>query len=141
MLPARMFGEAQRGEEDAKEGQTYAHKEACEHPFRGEFDQVEHVHDFRGQCDRRTSEEFVQNDLDRVEPVQRLRVRAVCDALAIVTLAKIPQPDLIKIVQADRLGDTINEDGIGYRRGNDVGQLDLEKVRASDDDVVVNVAN
>lgn len=37
------------------------------------------------------------------------------DALIIVALAEIPQADLVEIMQPDRPGDGVNQNGIGHR--------------------------
>lgn len=63
------------------------------------------------------------------------------DILVHVTLAKIPQADLIKVVQPDGLGDAVDEARIGHRGRDDVGQVELEEVDALEDGFWVGVAD
>lgn len=50
----------------------------------------------------------------------------------LVTLTKAPQADLIKVVEANGLGYRIDETGIRNRRGNNVGEIQLEEVYIGD---------
>lgn len=44
-------------------------------------------------------------------------------------------------MEADGLGNGVDEDGIGDRGRNDVGKVDFEEVGGADDGFVVDVAN
>lgn len=105
VLPPRVLGEAQRREEDAEEGQDRADQETGKHPRAGQLDQVEDVDDLGGQGDGGARQQLVEDDLDRVEPIQRFGRRAIRDSLPDISLAEVPQPDLVEIVQSDGLGD------------------------------------
>lgn len=50
------------------------------------------------------------------------------DALAVVALAEIPQADLVEIVQPNGAGDRVDEDGIGDRERDNVGEINLEEI-------------
>ena len=45
-----------------------------------------------------------------------------------ISFAEIPKPNLIKVVQTNRLGDAVYENGIGNRCWYDVGKVDSEEV-------------
>lgn len=141
VLPPRPLAEAQGGEKHAQEAEDGADQEAHKHPPAGQLDQVQDVDDLGGQGDARPGQEFVQDDVDRVEPVERLGRAAVGDALVVVALAEIPQSHLIEIVEADGLGDAVDEGGVRERRRDDVREADPEKVRRADDGLVVDVAD
>jgi hypothetical protein len=46
-------------------------------------------------------EEFVKEDLDGIEPVQSDWLRTCSDSDIVVTLAKVPQANLVKVVETD----------------------------------------
>lgn len=63
------------------------------------------------------------------------------DALIIVTLTEVPQADLVEIVQPDRTGDGIDQDGIGHGDGDDVGEVEVEEIGVAEDRLVGDVGN
>jgi hypothetical protein len=46
------------------------------------------------------------------------------DSLAVVAFAEVPQADLVEVVEADRAGDGVDEDGVGDGRGDYIGEVD-----------------
>lgn len=77
---------------------------------------------------RCTRQQFVQQNRDRIKPVQRLGVRAGCNAGIVIALAEVPHADLIKVMQTDCPGNTVDEDGIGNGLRDDVGEVEFQKV-------------
>ena len=90
MLVAGVGAETHRCDEDAGEGDASADEEASEHPVGGKTDEVEDCDDFGGEGNGGATEELTEQDLDGIEPIQRLRLAAMCDALIIVAFAKVP---------------------------------------------------
>ena len=76
-----------------------------------------------------------------VEPVQRLGLGAMRDALIVIALAEIPQPNLVEIVQPDRSRNTVDEEGIGDRQGDDMRQIEFHEIRLAHDGTIGDVAN
>ena len=64
----------------------------------------------------------------------------MCDALPIIPFTKIPETNLVEVVQTNRLSNAVDENCIGYGCRNDIGKSDLEEVNALDDLIVVDVA-
>jgi hypothetical protein len=58
-----------------------------------------------------------------------------------VPLAKVPEADLVEVVQADGLGDAVDQGGVGDGRGDDVGQVELEEVDCREDGGGAGVAD
>jgi hypothetical protein len=58
-----------------------------------------------------------------------------------VTFAKVPEADLVEVVQPDGLGDGVDEARVGDGRGDDVGEVELEEVEVSEDRTGVGVAD
>lgn len=77
-------------------------------------------------------EKLVQDDLYGVEPVQRLRLGAVCDFTS-VSLAEIPQPNLVEVVQAQCAGYAVDQGRLRYGLGDYVAQVELHEVDAPHD--------
>lgn len=63
------------------------------------------------------------------------------DAHVVVALAKVPESDLIEIVESEGAGDGIDENGVGDGAGDNVREVNLEKECAADDGARVEVAN
>lgn len=57
------------------------------------------------------------------------------------TFAKVPEADLVEIVEADGLGDGVDKARVGDRGGDDVGEVELEEVEASEHGTVGGVAD
>lgn len=57
------------------------------------------------------------------------------------TFAKVPEADLVEVVEADGLGDGVDEACVGDRGGDDVGQVELEEVEVSEHGTVGGVAD
>ncbi|EAQ92387.1 hypothetical protein CHGG_00622 [Chaetomium globosum CBS 148.51] len=110
--PAR--GHGQRREEDHQEGEHGGGEEEAEHDLGGEAQDVEDGDDLRGEGDGGAGEQFVHENLDRVEPVQGGGLGAEGDARADVALAEVPQADLVEVVQADGLGDAVDQASVGH---------------------------
>lgn len=69
----------------------------------------------------RASEELIQDNRDGIEPVQRLMLPTTRDTLVIISLTEIPKPDTVKVMQTNRLGNRVDERGVGHRCRKDVG--------------------
>lgn len=63
------------------------------------------------------------------------------DSICIVAFTVIPHAHLVEVVQTDGLGDGVDQDGIGYRDGDDVGEIEVEEVGASQHWLIGNIAN
>lgn len=63
------------------------------------------------------------------------------DALIVVALAEIPQSNLVEIVQANRPGNTVDEERIGNGHGNDMGQVEFHEVRLAHHGTIRDIAN
>lgn len=61
-------------------------------------DQRQNIIDLARQRNRRSTQQFIQKNLDRVEPVKRLGGRAIGDAIIVVAFTEVPEPDLVEIV-------------------------------------------
>lgn len=109
--------------------------------MRRQADQPQDIVDVRRQRNRRPGQQLVEQDLHRVEPVQRARGRAVGDALVVVALAEVPQPDLVEIVEAERAREGVDEDDVAGARRDDVGQVEGEEVGAADAGLIGCVAD
>lgn len=147
--PAGVDG--QRDDEDHDESEDGADEEEGEHPVRGDADEAEDVVDlgWEGNClsksartahphenhsivserarTRRPGQQLTLNNLNRIEPIQRLRLRTLRHALPIIPLAKSPQRHGVKIMQAQRLRNTVDKHSIGHADGNDVGEVEADE--------------
>ena len=85
-----------------------------------------------------TLEEFVEEDLNGVEPVEHRRLAARCDALLLEPGTEIPKPDLIEVMQADGFR---ARRPCGAARGNDVADVDLEEPQIFKDSHVGDVSD
>lgn len=63
------------------------------------------------------------------------------DALIVITLAEIPQSNLVKIMQPDRTRNTVDKEGIGHGKRNDMGEVESEEIGVADHGLVGNAAN
>ena len=83
-------------------------------------------------------EQFVEEDLNGVEPVEYGRLAACCYALLLEPSAEIPEPDLIEVVQADGFGACCP---CGSARRNDVANVDLKEPQIFKDSHVGDVSD
>jgi len=74
--------------------------------------------------------QLIENDGDRVEPVECLGRGTVRYTLSIVTLAEVPQPNLVKVMETKSLGDRVDDTRVWYRLGDDVCQVEFDEVDA-----------
>lgn len=58
----------------------------------------------------------------------------------VVALAKVPEPDLVEIVQTQGTGDGVHQGQIRRRLGNDVGQVQLVEVDVAEDTAAIGVS-
>ena len=86
-------------------------------------------------------EQFTEENLQRIKPVERLGVGAMRDALIVITLAEIPQSNLVKIMQPDRTRNTVDKEGIGHGKRNDMGEVKSEEVGVADHRLIGNATN
>lgn len=77
-------------------------------------------------------EQFTDDDLYRIEPVQRPRL-AAGSYLVPVAFAEIPQADLVEIMQSQGTSYTVDDHGVGYRLGYYVGKIQFQEPDAADD--------
>lgn len=90
---------------------------------------------------RRSGEQLITQNLDGVEPVQRLRVRAIRNALALVALTEIPQPNLVEIVQPQCLRNGVDQGKVGHRRRDDIAEVEADEVPVAQQRLVVCAAD
>lgn len=64
---------------------------------------------------RRPSKQLILQNLHRVKPIQRLRPRAICNALADIALAKSPQAYAVEIMKANGLGNSVDKNRVRDR--------------------------
>lgn len=53
--------------------------------------------------------------------------------MAIVAFTEAPEPDTVKVVQTNRLGNRVDDGCIGHRFRENVGQVDVDEVDAASD--------
>jgi hypothetical protein len=139
--PTRVPG--QDNDEDSHEIHDRSGDEEGEHEIRRDPDEVQDIVDLGRQDDSGAGQELREQDLHGIEPVERLRRRAIGDALVAVALAVVPQADLVEVVQAERAGDGVHEDEVraveGF--GVDVGEVEVEDPGGLDDGFGVDVAD
>ncbi len=88
-------------DEDGDEVHAHACQKEAEHEMAREPDQAQDVVDICGEGDGCPGQQFVEKDLDGIEPVESGGFRAIDDALGVVALAEIPEADLVEIVEAE----------------------------------------
>lgn len=142
--------EDEEGGRDHDETEDDAGDEEAKHGLRADAEELQDGEDLARECDLGAGEELVHEDLDGVEPVGPLGRRAVYDApglvsiraaltgatrvgrsvhvLIVVALAKVPETDLVEVVEAQTPRHRVEEAGIGRLDGDDVREL----VRLSD---------
>jgi hypothetical protein len=96
-------------QKDVDEIHTHARQEEAKHKMARNLDQVQNVVDFSWQGDGSAGQQFVEQDLDGVEPVQGLRGRAVRYPFVVVAFAEVPEADLVEVVQAQGAGEGVDE--------------------------------
>jgi hypothetical protein len=104
-------------------------------------DQLQNGVDLRWEGYCGAGQELAEQDFNRVEPKEGLRLRAVRNAFIIVTFAEAPQPDLVKVVEAERASKGARELEVSRRRRDDIGEVQLEDVGRADDDLLVDVSD
>lgn len=77
-----------------------------------------------------TGKQFIQNDLQRIKPVETFWFRTPGDPFVVVAFAEIPQPHLVEVMETDGSSDAVDQHGVGIADadGDDVGEVDLEEV-------------
>ena len=85
---------------------------------------------------RCSSQQFREDDLDGVEPVQRLWDRTAADLISI-PLAIVPQADLVEIMQANCPSNRVDQLGLRYGLRDDVAEVELDEVDGAGDVTVV----
>lgn len=133
--------DGQRGGEHEEEVEEDAGEEEAEHEALADAEESEDGEDLGGQGDLGAGQQLAHEDLDGVEPVERLGFRAVRDAFIVVALAKVPQAYLIKVVQAEAPGDGVEEVRVGDGDGDDLGDVEPEEPGVADDGGVLDVAD
>jgi len=63
------------------------------------------------------------------------------DANVVEALTEVPEADLVEVVEADGAGNGVDEHGVWYGAGDDVGEADLEEVDATEDGARIEVAD
>jgi hypothetical protein len=61
-------------------------------------------------------------------PVEGSGCGATCDSLIVITFTKVPEANLVEIVETDGAGSGIYEDRVGNAGGDDVSEVDGEEV-------------
>jgi hypothetical protein len=61
-------------------------------------------------------------------PVQGSGCGATGDSLVVITFTEVPEANLVEIVETDGAGNGIYEDRVGNAGGDDVSEVDGEKV-------------
>lgn len=113
-------------------------QEGPEHNMTCNSDQLQDSVDLRGESDCGAGQELAQQDFNWIEPKEGLRLRAVRNAFIIVTLTEAPQPNLVKIVEAERACEGARKLEVS-RRGRDyIGEVQLEDVSRADDDLLID---
>jgi hypothetical protein len=88
-----------------------------------------------------TGEKFVQDNRYRVKPVQGPWIRTTRDPAIVITLAVIPESDLVEIMETDGTSDTVDKDCIGDGFWNDVGCVEFEEVCFAEDGFVGDISD
>lgn len=96
--------------------------------MRDDAQQGEDGVDLRGQSNRCAGEQLAAQDLNGIEPIQRLRVGAIGNAIAVVAFTVAPQADGVEVVQTEGLGDTVDEDRVRDGDGDNVGEVEEDEV-------------
>lgn len=92
-------------------------------------DQSQDIVDLCGQSNGGSRKQFVEQNLDRIEPVERFWMRAVCDSFIIVAFAEVPKPNLVEIVQAEGSCEGVYENDVfASRGGDDIGQIEFIEI-------------
>jgi hypothetical protein len=66
---------------------------------------------------------------------------AVCNPFIIVTLAEVPQADLVKVVEAERARNGARKLDIASSGRDDIGEVELEEVGRADDDFGIGISD
>jgi hypothetical protein len=103
--------------------------------------EIQDAGDLGGESDCGARQEFVEQDLDRVEPIERAWSRAMCNAFTVVALAEVPQADLVKIVKAQGTCKGTRKSDVAGRGRDDVGQVEFVEVGPANNRVVIDVAD
>ena len=143
-------------EEHENEGQAGGREEKAEHDLGCYLDQVEDIVDVGGEVDwgtlvwshstfrkvgrrtRSTSKQLIPQNLHRIKPIKRLRLRAKSNPLTHIPLTKSPKSHLVEVMQPQRLRNRIDEGKVGDRSWNDVANVYLDKVPVADEVAVVD---
>ncbi|TGO28498.1 hypothetical protein BPAE_0027g00650 [Botrytis paeoniae] len=138
--PTRVDGE--EGEEDIAETHDDAGDEEAEHDVTSDADETEDIVYFSGESDGCAGEEFIEEDIDGVEPVEVSGGGASGDAFIVVAFAEIPEADLVEIVEAEGSGERVLQgDAAADGFGNDVCEVESEEPGIADDGTVVYIAD
>lgn len=127
--------------ENAQEGQDDTDNETCEHPCAGDLHNMKDRSHICWQSYTGTNKKLTQNDFHGVEPICRLVSWAGCDSLPLVASAVVPQTDLVVIVKANWLSDSIDEICIGYGLRYHIGEIDFQEICLPYHHVIVDVSN
>jgi hypothetical protein len=88
-----------------------------------------------------TSKQFIPQNLHRIKPIKRLRLRAKSNPLAHIPLAEPPKSHLIKVMQPQCLRNRVDKSKVGSRSRNDVANVNLDKVPVADEVAVRGTPN
>lgn len=106
------------------------------------LDEIQNVVDIRRQRNCGAGKEFIEKNLDGIEPVECFRGRAVGYAFVVVALAEIPQADLVEIVETEGASERVDEDCVGGCGCRDyIAEIELEEVGASNYGFFVYIAD
>ncbi|TGO48473.1 hypothetical protein BCON_0239g00090 [Botryotinia convoluta] len=137
--PTRVDGE--EGEEDVTETHNDTGDEEAEHDVTSDADETEDIVYFSGESNGCAGEEFIEEDIDGVEPVEVSGGGAGGDAFIVVAFAEIPEADLVEIVEAEGTGERVLQcDAAADGFGNDVCEVESEKPGIADDGTVVYIS-
>jgi hypothetical protein len=88
------------------------------------------------QHTRCSSEKLITQNFHRVEPVQRLWLTAVRHSFAQIPFTEAPKPDLVEIMQSQRLRNSVDEREVWYTGRDDMAQVEANKVPILDNGLV-----
>lgn len=111
----------QRRQEDEEKRQDAPGQEEPEHDLARDPQHGQDRHHLTRQGDRGSGQQFPRDGLHRIPPEERLGLGTEGDPLIVISLAVVPQPDLVEVVQSQGLCDGVDELGVGHGGGDDVG--------------------
>ncbi len=107
--------------------------------MRGYLDQSEDIVNLGRQSNRSPRQEFIEQNLDGVEPVEAPRRGAERNAFIVIAFTEVPESDLVEIVEAEGACEGVNEHKVfAGRGGDDVCEVEFKEICMADSNFVVN---